>query len=101
MSIKCYSFDTLTEHVYTIDICIYLLRLASGLSIDWYYLEIIMKNLDIDFIKLRNRVCELEKELYKEKQSIVWGFIINIVLLVLTVLGLHACLVSLGVGAAL
>ena len=60
-----------------------------------------MKTLDNDFIKLRNRVCELEKRLCKEKKYTVGELIINIVLLGATLLGIHACLVSLGVGAAL
>lgn len=60
-----------------------------------------MKNLDNDFIRLRNRICELERELYKRKKFIVRKFVINTITLGLALVGIHTCLASLGFGVAL
>jgi hypothetical protein len=59
-----------------------------------------MKKLDIDYIKLANRVTKLERQV-KPKKVYLAEVIITLVLLVLCAIGMHYCLIALGVGSAL
>lgn len=59
-----------------------------------------MKKLDIDLIKLKKRVCELERKSEPKKPNLP-EVVVYIILLGLCVYGMHYCLVAIGVGSAL